>query len=150
MAEEKKGNELQEKIMQYRVLESRLNAIVKQREAIASKMIEIQNTISSIDEIGKGEGKTLFPIGSAAYVPGKVDNKEKMIVEVGAGVALEMDVESTKETLNKRLKDLEMAMLNMQKEAEKASKEIEKLAPEIQRLSMQGSAEKSQPTMKAG
>lgn len=150
MAGKNKENTLEGKIMEYRVLESRLNAVAKQREVIVSKMIEMQNTVSSIDEIAKGKGKTLFPIGSAAYVPGKVESKEKMIVEVGAGVALEMDMESTKKILNKRLKDLEMAMLNLQKETEKVSGEIEKLAPEIQRLSTQASAEKTGPSMQAG
>ncbi len=132
MAERK---ELQEKILTYRILESRLDALLKQREMMASKMIEIQNTLGSMDEIEKCKEEVIFPIGAEAYVFGKVADKKKLMVDIGAGVILEKTVEETKEILNKRKNDIENALNSMQKDIGEMSAALDQLGPELQSMS---------------
>lgn len=127
--------ELQEKIVTYRILESRLDALIRQRDLLAKKIIEIQSTLASIDEIEKSKEGILFPIGGEAYTTGKVIDKEKLIVEIGANVALEKTVVEGKETLNKRRSELESALGEIQKEILRISAAIDQLGPEIQELS---------------
>ena len=52
--------ELQEKMLIYRTLESRLEALTRQRDLVSSKIVEIISTISSIDEISKNQKDILF------------------------------------------------------------------------------------------
>jgi prefoldin alpha subunit len=131
MAEQK---ELQEKILTYRILEARLDSLLKQRDMLASKLVEIQNTLASVDEIEKSKEEILFPIGAEAYTFGKVVDKEKMIVEIGANVALEKTVEEGKQILSKRKTEMENALNSMQKGVMEISAAMEQLGPEIQEL----------------
>jgi len=126
--------ELQEKILAYRILEARLDSLLKQRDLIASKIVEIQTTLQSMEEIGKAKGKTLFPIGSETYTFGKVTDKKKLIVEIGANVALEKTVDEGKELLNKRREGMENALNTVQKNILEISSSIESLGPEIREL----------------
>jgi prefoldin alpha subunit len=90
-----KERELQEKILAYRIFESRLNALLKQRDLIVNKIVEINSTLESIDEIEKSD-EALFSIGSEAYAKGKIVDKEKVIIEIGANIAIEKRHEGSK------------------------------------------------------
>lgn len=124
--------ELQEKILAYRILQARLESIIKQRDLIVNKMVELQNTLATIDEVKKTEEETLFPLGSEAYVFGKPTNREKLIVEIGANVALEKTFEEGKKILSKRKDELEKTLAEIQKEISQLSSAIQELTPKIQ------------------
>ena len=132
--------ELQEKLMAYRALEGRIDSLAKQHDMFASKVVETQSTIDSINEIsiqGKGAEGTkdiLFPLGSAAYTRGTVADKDKLIVEVGAGVALEKTAEEGKAILEKRKKELEEAMGVLRKEMQNISGMMQKIEADTQQM----------------
>jgi len=126
--------ELQEKILTYRILEARLDSLLKQRDILASKLVEIQTTLQSIDEIEKSKEEILVPIGSEAYTFGRITDKKKLIVEIGANVALEKTVEEGKEILNKRKAEMGNALNSIQKSILEISSNLEQLGPEIQEL----------------
>jgi len=126
--------ELQEKIVAYRILESRLDSLLKQRDTVVSKIIELQTTLASMEEIEKESEEILFPIGSEAYAFGKIADKKKMIVEVGANVALEKTVEEAKEIIKKRSEELGNVLNSIEKEVMEVSSSLEVLGPEINEL----------------
>jgi len=126
------GKEVQEKMLTYRILEARLDGLVKQRDMIANKIWEIETTLQSIAEISKSKEEILFPIGSEAYTFGRAMDKDKLIVEIGAGIALEKNIEEGKETLNRRKTELENAMKDIQEDVAEISNNIEMLAADIQ------------------
>jgi prefoldin alpha subunit len=129
MAERK---EMQEKILTYRILENRLDSFLKQREMVVSKLIEIQNTLSSMDEIEKSKEEILFPIGAEAYAFGKVVDKKRVMVDIGANVILEKTVEEGKQILEKRKAEIENDLNEMQREIAEMSAALEQLGLEIQ------------------
>jgi prefoldin alpha subunit len=126
--------ELEEKVLAYRILEAKLDSLLKQRNMIASKLIEIQTTLESINEIEKSKEEVLFPLGSEAYTFGKVMDKKKIIVEIGANIALEKTIEEGKETLKKRKLELENALDTTQKNIMEISSSLGQLGPQIQEL----------------
>lgn len=126
--------ELQEKVMVYRIIQSRLDALIRQRDIFFNKIVELQNTLVSIDEIAKSKDEILFPIGSEAYSFGKAVDKEKIIVEIGAGIALEKNFEEAKETVRARRGDIETAVKELNQEIENYSNSLFVLEPEIQKL----------------
>ena len=130
--------ELQEKILSYRILQSRLEGLLKQREMIINKIVELQNTVDSINEVERTD-EGLFPLGGEAHVFGKIANKEKLIVEIGANVALEKSFEEGKSTLKKRREELEKNLNEIQREMQETSVAIGELEPELQRLASQTS-----------
>ena len=126
--------ELQEKMLIYRTLESRLEMFTRQRELINNKLVEIVSTISSIDELGKKQENILFKIGSEAYAYGDISDKNEILVDVGAGIILEKSIEEGKETLNKRKHDMENAFKEVQTNIAQISNAMGQLGPEINEL----------------
>lgn len=134
MAEKSPERALQEKVLAYRVLESKLDTLVKQRDFIVSKIVESKTTMVSIDEIKKGKNDIIFPLGSSAYATAKSVSKDKILAEVGGGVVMEKTPEDAKKLLNRRVVDLQSALSTLNKEVNKVSSAMEELAPEIQKI----------------
>jgi len=130
MVEEK---ELQEKILVFRLLESRFENMVKQRDVLASKIVELQTTLNTIDEMKTGDD-VLFSLGSSAYAKGKLSDKNKIIVEVGAGVVLEKGLDEAKQILSSRANEIQRVLMKIQREISEISSELERLEPEIQQI----------------
>ena len=128
--------ELQEKVFTYRLMEARLDGLVKQRDMLINKVMELQSTLNSIDDL-KSDGEVMFPIGGEAYKIAKTIDKDKLIVAIGANVALEKDTEEGKAILNKRKSELENFINQVQQEIVKVSKAANQLGPEIQELAKQ-------------
>jgi prefoldin alpha subunit len=126
--------ELQEKILTYRVLQSRLDETIKQRDLLMNKIIEMENTLSSLDEIKKTDKETLFPIGPETFVSGKLTNKEKMLVGIGANIILEKTFDEGKEILKRSKDELERAMKEIQNEINRVSSDLQQLTPELQEM----------------
>ncbi len=125
--------ELQKDIMDMRMLESRLEGLIKQRDLFISKLGELHATIDSLDEI-KGSGDVLFSLGGEAYAAGKITDKKNILVDIGAGVLLERSLGDSKETLGKRKDELEKAVNSIQNEIVNISSVMEQLNFKIQTL----------------
>lgn len=130
MANEK---ELQEKMMIYRTLESRLEALIRQRNLVGNKLTEIMSTISSIDEIDNNQN-VLFKLGNEAYVHGNVTDRNNILVEIGAGIVLEKSFEDGKSILSKRKEEMENVFKELQNEISRISNAMNQLGPEINEL----------------
>ncbi len=129
------NNEMQEKMLVYQVLEQRINSLVQQRELLTSELVEIENTLSSIDEIRESKETVLFPIGSSAYVRGNIEDNDKIIVNVGANVAMEKDIEGGKSILSDRKNEIKDAIESIQTDIENASNMMYRIETEIKQMS---------------
>ncbi|TFH03350.1 MAG: prefoldin subunit alpha [Nitrosopumilus sp.] len=73
------------------------------REAIAS--------IESIKSLGKSpESESLVPIGMGTYVHTKILSNTKIVMNIGAGIAVEKDFPSAINYLEARIKEIEIAL----------------------------------------
>jgi prefoldin alpha subunit len=136
---ENKEKELQQRVLAYRYLETRLQGLLKQRDIVANKIAEIISTLESLREIEKNQKDVLFPLGSEAYVFGEVKEKDKLLVEIGANIALEKSLKEGKATLEKRKSELEKTLKDIQKEIIVVSASLENLAKDIEKMGKKGS-----------
>lgn len=126
---------MQEKLLAYRNIESRLNSMLEKQNMFSSKILEIQGTIDSISEIGKGEDRDiLFPLGSAAYTKGRIEKSGNIIVEIGAGVALEKTKEEAIEIMEKRKTEIQKAIEMIQGEIRNSSAMMQQIEAEAQEM----------------
>ncbi|MFH1623067.1 MAG: prefoldin subunit alpha [Candidatus Aenigmatarchaeota archaeon] len=125
---------IQDKIAAYRSLEERINALVGQQATFASKAAEIQSTLAAIDELSEGSGDALFPLGTAVYAKGKFDASAKLLVEVGAGVAVERTAAEAKLILEARNKDIEQAIEVLQKDVRTVAGMLQRIEAEAQEM----------------
>lgn len=137
---------LQENMLVYRGLENRLDSLSKQQSTFVSKVLEIQNTLDSIEELKKGEKDILFPLGSAAYAKGEVSETKKFIVELGAGIAVKKTIEESVSILEKRKKELQDAVETMQKDIQKTAEMMRQIEGQVQ--TMVSKAQKKDDTFK--
>jgi len=73
------------------------------REATAA--IEAMKSLSQ-----KPESETLVPIGIGTYVPTKISSNSKIVLSIGAGVAVEKDFPSAINYLEAHIKEIEIAL----------------------------------------
>ncbi len=127
--------DIQKKLITYQILENKANALMKRRELLITRMLEIESTLNSIDELEKSGGEDiLLPIGSSVHIKGGLKKVDKMIVGLGANTAIESTVEKTKKILEKRKKILEDGLTSLEKELVNLNNEIMRLQPEIRAM----------------
>jgi prefoldin alpha subunit len=68
--------------------------------------------------------KLLVPIGGTSYIKAKLADPDKLIVGIGAGVSVERTREEAKETIKRRLEDLEKAKMSTQQQFTQVAEKI--------------------------
>jgi prefoldin alpha subunit len=131
--------EIQEKIIRYQILDGRIKALLKKRDLLVAKIIEIETTLNAMEEIEKSkEREILLPLGSNVHVPGALQSTGKAIVEIGADIAIEEDFEGAKKILEERKSIISNGLQTTEDEIVNLSNELVKLEPEIRTLIEKG------------
>jgi prefoldin alpha subunit len=127
--------DIQEKVIRYQILDGRIKALMKRRELLVVKMVEIETTLNSIEEIGKSkENEILLPLGSNMHVSGALKDIKRIVVELGANIALEEDVEEAKKILEKRKNMINDGLQATEDEIVNLSNEFLRLEAELRSL----------------
>jgi prefoldin alpha subunit len=82
-------------------LQSRLSMI----NAVATDLTYANMALENLD-VEKENAELLVPIGGTSYIRAKLDNPDKIVVGLGAGVSAEKTRQEAKEIIKKRLEDL--------------------------------------------
>ena len=106
------------------------------REAVAS--IE---SIKSLDQ--KSESETLVPIGMGTYVQAKILSNTKIVMNIGAGIAVEKDFSSAINYLEARIKEVEIALQDTVAKKQDAAGRLEQGKAQINQLMQSTSMSKS-------
>ena len=107
-------------------LQNRINMI----NAVGTDLSYASTTLESLEK-EKESSELLVPIGGTSYIMAKLDNPDKIIVGIGAGVSVEKTRQEAKDIIKKRLEDLDKTRLSMQQQftqvAQKINDDREKL-----------------------
>ncbi len=100
-------------------LQSRINMI----NAVATDLTYASTTLESLER-EKENAELLVPMGGTSYVRARLDNPDKIIVGIGAGVSVEKTRDEARAIIRKRLEDLEKTRLSMQQQFVKVADKI--------------------------
>ena len=107
-------------------LQNRINMI----NAVATDLTYANTTLESLER-EKENSELLVPVGGTSYIMARLDNPNKIIVGIGAGISVEKTRQEAKDIIKKRLEDLDKTRLSMQQQftqvAHKISEDREKL-----------------------
>lgn len=131
MVEEK---ELQEKIIAHRLIEAKIEGLLKQREVLIKSLMEIEESINGIKELEKKGEDVLFSLGSQTYIPCKIVEKDKIIVEVGANVAIEKSLEEGRQILEKRKEEISKSIASIEAAINQLSSGLKELGEDIRKM----------------
>ncbi|MFN4336940.1 MAG: prefoldin subunit alpha [Candidatus Nitrosocaldus sp.] len=128
---------------QLKMLEAYLNDLVA-REATIVRFIE--DSRLAIDAIrglaGKGERESddihaLMPIGIGVYAHAKISTKDKLLVSVGSGVAIEKSREDAIAYIESRANELKNALISINNQKQELQNRIEGIRGEMNSIMQQ-------------
>jgi len=135
----------QQLLYQLQMLESYFSDLTQKESALFQALRETTAAVESVKAIQeKSESETLVPIGMGVYVKTKVSSSDKIIINVGAGVAMEKDNDSTLNFLESRIKEIEVGLKNTTAQKQDITNRLEQGKHEMDRLIQAGRAHRQQ------
>lgn len=124
-----KEDQLKEMYMQFQQLQQQIEKISEHMEALSEKNNELNVAIAGLIQLGETSINTeiLAPIADGIFLQGELKDNKKLIVNVGAGVA----VEKTIPEASRLLEEQRASLLSNFKQAEKILQELQKQAMQI-------------------
>ncbi|MFB5632942.1 MAG: prefoldin subunit alpha [Nitrosopumilus sp.] len=140
------SQEQAEQLMQQMQMLETYFADLSQREGtFLSVFREATAAIESIKSLSNNpESDTLVPIGLGTYVPTKISSDSKIILNIGAGVAVEKDFPSAINYLEERIKEIEIAIQDTAAKKQDAAQRLEQGKVQINQM-MQAMQQPGQP-----
>jgi len=104
--------------VELRILEGTANALQARVNLVHAALAEFRVASRTLEGVEKEkEGASFFvPIGGGSYVRAKLESADKVIVGVGAGVAIERTIGEAKENVGNRIADLEKTRTTLQQQ----------------------------------
>ena len=119
--------------VELRLLEQTAEALQSRANMINSALADLAYAQMTLEGLEKENEKSelLVPIGGTSYVRAKLDNPDRVIVGMGAGVSVEKTRQEAKGIIKKRQQDLDKARTSVQQQfaqvAERISQDRERI-----------------------
>jgi len=97
------------------LVRQRMQELEQHLVMLETRIQELEVIKSALESL-EADKDALIPIGPGVLVKGKILDKEKVLMEVGANFVIEKDVEGAKETIERSQEKIEKAMLSMKAE----------------------------------
>ena len=109
--------------------------LTQKENSIINIIREANSAIHSIKGIDtQSESDSLVPLGLGAFMKSKVNSSEKIIINVGSGVAIEKNHNDAINYLESRLKELEIALQDTNQQRQQVAANLEQGKQQMQNL----------------
>ncbi len=136
-------DQAQQLMYQMQMYENYFVELNRKEESLISIIREAASAIQSIKEINEQpESSTLVPMGMGSFVKAKISSNEKLILNIGAGVAIEKDKDAAINFLESRLKEMEVALKDTAVQKQQVMTNLEMGKQEVNRLIQQSQSNK--------
>jgi len=131
MSEEK----AQQLLYQMQMLEGYFSELTQKEGTIISVIREASSAIDSLKVIdNKTDDETLVPIGLGTFVKAKLIPKQKFILNIGAGIAIEKDQSYAINFLESRIKEMQVALQEVNGQKQQVSASLEQGKQQMNQL----------------
>ena len=125
----------QQLLYQMQMLENMFGELTQKENSIISIIREANSAIHSIKGIDtQSESDSLVPLGLGVFMKSKVNSNEKIIINVGSGVAIEKNHNDAINYLESRLKELEIALQDTNQQRQQIAANLEQGKQQMQTL----------------
>ena len=125
----------QQLMQQMQMLETYFSELSQREGTFLSVLREATAAIESIKSLSqKPESETLVPIGIGTYIPTKISSNSKIVLSIGAGVAVEKDFPSAINYLEAHIKEIEVALQDNAAKKQDAAARLEQGREQINQL----------------
>ena len=117
------------------MLEGYFSELSQKEASIASIIREASSAIQSLKTIdNKTDAETLVPLGLGTFVKTKIIPNEKLILNIGAGIAVEKNKDSAINFLELRLKELQVALQETSSQKQQIAASLEQGKQQMEQL----------------
>jgi len=128
-------DQAQQLMYQMQVLESYFSDFTQRENTLMNVLKDTTLAIESIKALGeKTESDTLVPLGMGTFVKTKISSNDKIVLNIGAGVAIEKDKEAAINVLESRIKEIEVALNETAAQKQEVAAKLEQGKAEMNRL----------------
>ncbi len=125
----------QQLMQQMQMLETYFSDLSQREGTFLSVLREATAAIESMKSLSqKPESETLVPIGIGTYVPTKISSDSKIVLSIGAGVAVEKDFPSAINYLEAHIKEIEVALQDNAAKKQDAAARLEQGREQLNQL----------------
>ena len=122
-------------MQQMQMLETYFSDLSQREQTFIGILRETTAAIQSIKSLNeKSESETLVPIGMGTYVPTKISSTQKIVMNIGAGIAVEKDFPSAINYLEARIKEVEIALQDTAAKKQDASQRLEQGKAQVNQM----------------
>ena len=134
----------QQLMQQMQTLETYFSDLSQREGTFLNVLREATAAIESMKSLSqKPESETLVPIGMGTYVPTKISSTSKVVLSIGAGVAVEKDFPSAINYLESHIKEIEVALQDNAAKKQDAATRLEQGREQLNQLMQTVSKSKS-------
>lgn len=134
MSEEQAQNLL----YQLQMLESYYSDILQRESTLVNALREAAAAVDSIKGISETkESITLIPVGMGTFLKSKISSDDKILLNIGAGVAIEKDKDYASNFLESKIKEIEVALQDISVRKQQIEAQLEHGKEQMNQL-MQG------------
>ncbi len=134
----------QQLMQQMQMLETYFSDLSQREGTFLNVLREATAAIESMKSLSqKPESETLVPIGMGTYIPTKISSNSKIVLSIGAGVAVEKDFPSAINYLEAHIKEIEVALQDNAAKKQDAAARLEQGREQINKLMQSVSQSKS-------
>ena len=125
----------QQLLYQMQMMEGYLSELSQKETTIVSVIREASSAIQSLKTIDtKTDNETLVPVGLGTFIKTKVVPNEKLILNIGAGIAVEKDKDSAINFLELRLKEMQVALQETSNQKQQISASLEQGKQQMEQM----------------
>ena len=119
--------DFQKSLMQLRVFEGSARALQARLEIVNAALNEFSLASTTLEGVKtqKSDEDALIPVGGGSYVRVKLSDISKIVMGVGAGVAVEKPIQDSINEIKERIADLDKARTALQEQLNQALMRIE-------------------------
>ena len=126
---EQKVNEM---MQQARLLEAHLNEIVAREAAVNRLLEEAKLASSAVQEVqSETEVESYVPVGVGVHMKVSVPPVKKLLINIGAGVAVEKSREDAINYIESRLKEFEIALKQLIGQKQQVTLRMEQIQVQV-------------------
>lgn len=126
---------INEMVQQSRMFEAYMNDVMTRQVGVTRLMEEARLASTTIQNItSESEVESLMPVGSGVYVKTMVPPIKKLMVNLGAGVAVEKSREDALNYVESRIKEYEVAARQLEAQRQELAMRMDQLQSQINQM----------------
>ena len=117
------------------MMEGYLSELSQKETTIVQVIREASSAIQSLKTIDtRTDNETLVPVGLGTFIKTKTVPNEKLILNIGAGIAIEKDKDSAINFLELRLKEMQVALQETSNQKQQISANLEQGKQQMEQM----------------